>query len=64
MENRPTIEQLIKSKSGSYWLKDALRASLGRDLLDAYYDAQLLADMLKVRLDSLLATPQPPASGE
>jgi len=53
MENGPTIEQLLESQSGSYWLKDALRASLKRDLLDAYYDAQLLADALKVRLDNL-----------
>jgi len=58
MENRPTIKQLLESQSVSYWLKDALQASLGRDLLDAYYDAQLLADMLKVRLDNLLATRQ------
>jgi len=54
MKPIPTIEQVLQSQTTSFWLVNALRASIQRDPLDAYYDAQLLADILKMRKDELL----------
>lgn len=43
----PTIDQVLASPTTSYWLKNALNAALQRDAVDAYYDAKLLAELLK-----------------
>lgn len=37
---------LLADPSTSYWLKDALRAAEGRDLLDALADAETLVEVL------------------
>lgn len=35
--------QILSDPSASYWLKDALRAALARDIVDALNDAEALA---------------------
>ena len=49
MTKIPTIKGGLKDQ-GSSWLKEALQTALTRDPLDAYYDAKLLAAILKDRL--------------
>lgn len=39
--------QILSDPSASYWLKDALRAALERDCVDALSDAEALAVALK-----------------
>lgn len=48
----PNIETVLADPSMSYWLKDALRASLSRDPVDAARDAELLSNLLISRADS------------
>jgi hypothetical protein len=50
----PTIEQVLASPCTHNWLKDALRSALDKDPVDASYDAELLAKLLRARLDSIL----------
>jgi hypothetical protein len=45
----PDAEALLASASASFWLKDALRAALQRDPVDAANDAELLAAVLASR---------------
>jgi len=46
----PTPAQLFADPGVSFWLKDALRAGLKRDVVDAAYDAELLAKVLMAEL--------------
>lgn len=48
------IQQVLASPDVSYWLKDALRALLERDAVDATKDAELLAKLMSERLDGML----------
>lgn len=50
----PTVQELLDSPSVSFWLKNALRAALSRDCVDAAADAGLLADVLQERADEAL----------
>jgi hypothetical protein len=50
----PSIEQVLEDPCVHYRLKRWLREALAADALDAYYDAQLLADVLRQRVDQLL----------
>lgn len=50
----PTVSQLLADPCITYRLKDWLREAFTGDPLDAYYDAQLLADVLKRRMDEAL----------
>lgn len=52
----PSAEDLLASPEVSFWLKDALRAAMARDPVDAAYDAELLAAVLSARAAALLAT--------
>ena len=45
------IQSHLHNPSISYWLKDALRASMKRDPVDALHDAEELAFLLKAYLD-------------
>ena len=47
----PTIEAVLASPSVHNLTKDTLRAALTKDLVDAYHDIQLVADLLKARMD-------------
>lgn len=42
----PTASSLLADPCTSYWLKEALRANLNRDPVDAVRDAELLRDVL------------------
>ena len=50
----PTIEQVLASPATHNWLKSALTSALDKDPVDASYDAELLAKLLRARLDSIL----------
>lgn len=49
----PDAQEILASPSTSFWLKDALRAALQRDPVDAASDAELLATVLASRCDAL-----------
>ena len=49
------ILEIMDSNATSFWLKNALRASLRRDPVDAWKDAKRLADILERRMDRTLA---------
>jgi hypothetical protein len=42
----PTIAEVLASSCTSYWLANALRSALKRDIVDAANDAQILAEVL------------------
>jgi hypothetical protein len=50
----PSVEHVLEDPCVHYRLKNWLREALEADALDAYYDAQLLADVLRQRLDQML----------
>ncbi len=45
--------RLIADRSTSFWLVAALNRSLGRDIVDAVSDAELLLSVLSARLEEL-----------
>lgn len=47
----PTSEELMESTSTSFWLKGALQSALARDPCDAAADAELLAAVLRKRIE-------------
>jgi hypothetical protein len=50
----PTIEEILRDPSASFWLKAALRSALARDPVDAANDAEILARLLDRRCRSML----------
>jgi hypothetical protein len=50
----PSVQQVLEDPCINYRLKNWLREALKGDARDAYYDAQLLADVLKQRIDLIL----------
>jgi hypothetical protein len=50
----PSVQQVLEDPCVNYCLKNWLREALNGDALDAYYDAQLLANTLKQRVDQIL----------
>ena len=48
------VDAVLSSPASSTWLKDALRAALVRDPVDAAADAEALAGLLARRCDSVL----------
>jgi hypothetical protein len=50
----PSVQQVLEDPCVHYRLKKWLREALAADALDAYYDAQLLADVLRQRLDQIM----------
>lgn len=50
----PTIEEVLRDRSASAWLKAALRSALERDPVDAANDAEVLARLLDLRCRSML----------
>jgi hypothetical protein len=50
----PSVQQVLEDPCVNHRLKNWLREALKADALDAYYDAQLLADVLKQRIDQIL----------
>ncbi len=49
-------DEILVDPSASDWLKNALRAALERDPVDAVNDAEMLLKALNEKLDALLQT--------
>lgn len=49
----PDVDAILTSPSASFWLKDALKAALQRDPVDAANDAESLAAVLVNRCAAL-----------
>jgi hypothetical protein len=47
-------KRLMDDPSVSYWLKDQIRATDRRDVLDAYYDLEMLWEVVKQRAELAL----------
>lgn len=46
--------RLLADPTISYWLKDQIRATDRRDVLDAYYDLEMLWEVVKQRAERAL----------
>jgi hypothetical protein len=53
MNTFPTIPEVLADPCASYWLKDALRSAVRRDIVDAINDAETLVSLLTARLESI-----------
>lgn len=51
---RAMVDQILRDPTASAWLKDALRAALRRDILNAYNDARVLAEVLAEAADAAI----------
>lgn len=51
----PQIDEVLRDPAASFWLTDALRASLARDPIDAANDAEILARLLDRRCRKILS---------
>jgi hypothetical protein len=49
------LNTILNDPSASYWLKDALRSALRRDIVDALNDAEALLAILQDRFSKLSA---------
>jgi hypothetical protein len=47
------LNAILNDSAASYWLKDALRSALKRDIVDAANDAHVLAEVLADRCSDL-----------
>ena len=52
-DDLPTIEEVLRDPAASLWLRNALRAALVRDPVDAANDAEILARLLDRRCRSI-----------
>jgi hypothetical protein len=50
----PTVDELLKDPSTSFWLRNALSTALSRDPVDAANDSEILARVLDSRCHSIL----------
>jgi hypothetical protein len=53
------IEELLDDPAASHWLKQSLTAALTRDPVDAFNDAVVLAEALRMNLQSVLRLEYP-----
>jgi hypothetical protein len=51
----PTVEELLRDPSTSFWLRNALTSALLRDPVDAANDAEILARVLDHQCRLILA---------
>ena len=51
---RTEEDMLLSDPCLSYWLKQAIRDSRERDVVDAYHDAKLLSELLLERANTAL----------
>jgi len=56
-EELPSIEEVLRDPSASFWLKAALRSALSRDPVDAANDAEVLARVLEHRCRDTMGAP-------
>ena len=54
-DDLPSIEEVLRDPAASLWLRNALRAALVRDPVDAANDAEVLAQLLDRRCRSILS---------
>jgi hypothetical protein len=54
LQKPATSDQILADPAASFWIKDALRAALRRDPVDAANDAQVLAQVLDARCEETL----------
>lgn len=54
-DDLPGIEEVLQDPAASLWLRNALRAALVRDPVDAANDAEVLARLLDRRCRSILS---------
>lgn len=54
MTIQQVIDDILASNSVHFLAKGTLRAALTKDPVDAYHDIQLVADILKVRMNEAL----------
>lgn len=54
-DDLPSIEEVLRDPAASLWLRNALRAALVRDPVDAANDAEVLARLLDRRCRSILS---------
>ena len=54
-DDLPSIEEVLRDPAASLWLRNALRAALVRDPVDAANDAEVLARLLDRRYRSILS---------
>lgn len=54
-DDLPSIEEVLRDPAASLWLRNALRAALVRDPVDAANDAEVLARLLDRRCHSILS---------
>ena len=65
MTPSPAIVAALADPAASYWFRDALRAALNRDPIDAANDAARLASLLEARAKAaLFDTTAPQGSGK
>lgn len=50
-----SYDEILQSQDVSYWLKDAIKAAMQRDPVDALNDAELLVKVLRRRVGKLLS---------
>jgi len=55
MNSAQQIQAVLDDPSTSYWLRDALRAALKRDPVDAANDSRILALLLEARCKEALS---------
>jgi hypothetical protein len=54
-DDLPSIEEVLRDPAASLWLRNALRAALVRDPVDAANDAEVLVRLLDRRCRSILS---------
>lgn len=54
MTSRDLVARIEADFAASYWLKDAIRAAMNRDILDALNDAETLVAVLRTRCNEIL----------
>ena len=54
-DDLPSIEEVLRDPAASLWLRNALRAALVRDPVDAANDAEVLTRLLDRRCRSILS---------
>lgn len=48
------IEAVLEDPSTSHWMRNALGTAMGRDVVDAVHDAEILHALLRDRADAIL----------
>jgi hypothetical protein len=55
VDDLPGIDEVLADPAASFWLKTALQSSLCRGPVDAAYDSDVVARLLRRRCDEILS---------